>query len=217
MSRGKNFNINVKPRDVLVDVKGLSADAGFAYLKFWMHHHLHGEPLPPREEQVEDFDEYFRDLLDMKNVRTWRKARDELVKKARLRVTEDGRLYIGRTMREVGKAETPEGSDSGGDSGGGQPRLPFTVVRNSGDEPGGRPGKVATSADVPPNIEQCSGEVRPNIGRSSADVARQPIDLKRNWVRPFRVFFPSIPFDSEVVAALMDPPRARGDPATLRA
>jgi len=217
MSRGKNFNINVKPRDVLVDVKGLSADAGFAYLKFWMHHHLHGVPLPPREEQVEDFDEYFRDLLDMKNVRTWRKARDELVKKARLRVTEDGRLYIGRTMREVGKTETPDDSESGGDNGGGQPRLPFTVVRNSGDEPVGRPGKVATSGDVPPNIEQCSGEVRPNIERSSPDVARQVVDIERNKGRPFIVSSPPSHFDSDVAAALMASPRARGDPASFRA
>jgi hypothetical protein len=37
-----------------------------------------------------------RPLGDMKNVRTWRRARDELLKKARIRVPHDGRLYIGR-------------------------------------------------------------------------------------------------------------------------
>jgi hypothetical protein len=49
MGREKQFNINVKPRDVLADVHDVSDSAGLAYLKFWMHHALHGEPLPPRD------------------------------------------------------------------------------------------------------------------------------------------------------------------------
>lgn len=227
---GKNFNANVKCRDALLDMKGLSPDAGFAYFKFWMHHHLHGVPLPPREEQVDDADEYFRDLLDMKNVRTWRKARDELVAKARIRVTEDGRFYMRRTMREVGREDGPwdledddEGSESGGggEQGGGvggapasgQGRLPLMrVVSKSVDQPVDGSGEVATSADVCPNIGGSSGDVCPNIGRSSADVAIQPIENKRKWVRPFIVSSSPSPFDHEFAAALMAPPRARGDP-----
>ena len=58
MTREKTFNINVKPRDLLVDVKGLTADAISAYVKFWMHHHLHGEPLPPAGADVPDQDKY---------------------------------------------------------------------------------------------------------------------------------------------------------------
>lgn len=226
---GKNFNANVKCRDLLIDLQGLSDGAAAAFMKFWMHHHLHGVPLPPREEQVDDVDEYFRDLLGMKNVRTWRKARDELVGKARLRVTDEGRFYMRRTMREVGREDGPwdvedddEGSESGGGShgggiggapAGGQGRLPLMrVVGKSVDQPVDGSGEVATSGDVCPNIEGSSGDVCPNIGRSSADVAIQPIENKRKWVRPFIVSSSPSHFDHEFAAALMAPPRARGDP-----
>ena len=219
---GKNFNINVKPRDLLVDVKGLSADAGFAYLKFWMHHHLHGEPLPPREERVEDADEYFRDLLDMKNVKTWRRARDELVAKARIRVTDDGRYYIGRTMREVGGEEPDGGAGSDeGDPAGGQGALPLRLVGKPVDRPvddaGTKMGRPDTSGEVRVKFERTSGEVCPKFGRSSGEVAFQPFDIKRNWCRSF--MFSSSPshFDHEVAAALMVAPRARGDPFGGRA
>lgn len=236
---GKNFNANVKCRDALLDMKGLSPDAGFAYFKFWMHHHLHGVPLPPREEQVDDVDEYFRDLLDMKNVRTWRKARDELVAKARIRVTEDGRFYMRRTMREVGREDGPwdlededaeggPGSESGGGSAGGgagvvgggrQSSLPLMrVVGKSVDQPVDGAGQAATSGDVSPNIGRCSGDVCPNIGRSSADVACQPLDITRNRGRPFIVSSLPSPLDHEVVVAESRfPARARGDPGLATA
>lgn len=206
MTREKNFNIDVKPRDLLVDVKGLSADAGFAYLKFWMHHHLHGEPLPPAEEDVPDQDEYFRDLLDMKNVRTWRRARTELLKKARLRLTEDGRLYIGRTMRDLAKRKerkSPSDDDDGkGGNGGNQPRLPFTVVDNTVDKRVDAPGKAAESGEVRPNIERSSPEVRQN---------RAPKSLISHETRCTPSY--SSPFDEDhevVVAGTRF--RARGDP-----
>lgn len=228
--RRKNFNINVKPRDVLVDIKGLSAGAVLAFLRFWMHHHLHGEPLPPAEERVEDVDEYFRELLDMKNVRTWRKARDELLAKARIRQTPDGRFYIGRTMRELGGVapdddENEGGNDTGAQGGGngGQGRLPLMRVVRSAvgkpvDDAVDGAGKAATSAEVPSNFATSSGEVPPNIDGSSPDVAIQPVDIQRNWVRPFIVSSSSTPFDHEVVVAVpFGAARARGDPATVRA
>lgn len=224
--RRKNFNINVKPRDVLVDIKGLSAGAVLAFLRFWMHHHLHGEPLPPAEERVENVDEYFRELLDMKNVRTWRIARDELLAKARIRQTPDGRFYIGRTMREVGGVapdddEDEGGSDSGTQGGGNgrQGSLPLMrVVGGSVGKPVDGVGKVATSEEVRPNIATSSGEVPSNIDGSSPDVAIQPVDIQRNWVRPFIVSSSSTPFDHEVVVAVpFGTARARGDPATARA
>lgn len=228
---GKNFNANVKCRDALLDMKGLSPDAGFAYFKFWMHHHLHGVPLPPREEQVEDADEYFRDLLDMKNVRTWRKARDELLAKARIRITDDGRFYMRRTMREVGREDGPwdvEGDDDGGsETGGGgatgggeggrQSSLPLMrVVGKSVDQPGDGLGQAAGSGDVSPNIEGSSGDVCPNIGRSSADVAGQVLDITRNRGGPFIVFsLPSPLIHEVVVAESRFSARARGDPGGL--
>ncbi len=227
MSRRKNFNINVKPRDVLVDIKGLSAGAVLAFLRFWMHHHLHGEPLPPAEEKVADVDEYFRELLDMKNVRTWRKARDELLAKARLRQMPDGRFYIGRTMRDAGYPVPDDDKDKGGgDSGsqgggnsGGQGSLPLMrVVGGAVGKPVDGAGKAAASDEVRPNIATSSGEVPSNIERSSPDVAHQPVDITRNWVRPFIVSSTSTPFDHEVVVAVpFGAARARGDPATARA
>jgi hypothetical protein len=236
MTRKKNFCIGVYPRDLLADIKGLSADAGFAYVKFWMHHHLHGEPLPPAEEHVPDQDEYFRDLLDMKNVRTWRRARDELVKKARLRLTEDGRFYIGRTMRDLARRNDRKmapgddddhgsGSDNGS-TGGGQSRLPFSVVSNDVDRPGkpvDRPGKAAESGEVRPNIGQSSGEVRSNIERSSGEV--RPNRRGKSLILPesrgalsCSSLFYSSHFNHEVVVAgTRFPARARGDPPTVRA
>lgn len=230
---GKNFNANVKCRDALLDMKGLSPDAGFAYFKFWMHHHLHGVPLPPREEQVDDVDEYFRDLLDMKNVRTWRKARDELVAKARIRVTDDGRFYMRRTMREVGREDGPwdlEDEDDGSESGGGgapggegaggrQSSLPLMrVVSKSVDQPVDGPGRAATSGDVSPNIGGSSADVCPNIRRCSAEVAGQPLDITRNRGGPFIVFSLPSPLDHEVVVAESRfSARARGDPSGLGA
>lgn len=227
---GKNFNINVKPRDLLVDMKGLSADAGFAFVKFWMHHHLHGEPLPPREEKLDDVDEYFRDLLDMKNVKTWRRARDELVAKARIRMTDDGRYYIGRTMRELGDdgEEPSEGGEEpssgaagagGGESGAGQTVLPLrrvaAPVGKSVDDPVDDAGQPAASPEVRVKFGRSSGEVCPKFGRSSGEVAFQPIDSIGFRVPPF--MFSSTPslFNHEFVAALMAPPRARGDPPAV--
>lgn len=224
--RRKNFNINVKPRDVLVDIKGLSAGAVLAFLRFWMHHHLHGEPLPPAEERVENVDEYFRELLDMKNVRTWRIARDELLAKARIRQMPDGRFYIGRTMREAGYPVPDDDKDKGGSDpeaqgggNGGQGSLPLMrVVGGSVGKPVDGAGKVATSEEVRPNIATSSAEVPSNIDASSPDVALQPVDIPRNWGRPFRVSFSSTPFNHEVVAAVpFGAARARGDPEAVRA
>lgn len=222
---GKNFNINVKPRDLLVDVKGLSADAGFAYVKFWMHHHLHGEPLPPREERIDDVDEYFRDLLDMKNVKTWRRARDELVAKARIRVTEDGRYYIGRTMRELADDEEPsDGGAEPGDqgAGGAQRALPLmrvvaglasAPVDGSVGNPVDGAGQPSGSGEVHPKFERSSGEVRANFDRSSGEVAFQPIDIIGFRVPPFMFFSLPSPLDHEVVVAESRfSARARGDP-----
>ena len=219
--RRKNFNINVKPRDVLVDIKGLSEGAVAAFLKFWMHHHLHGEPLPPAEERVDDVDEYFRDLLDMKNVRTWRKARDELVAKARIRMTTEGRYYIGRTMREVGGVEPDDDEDDGGadQGGGGQGSLSLTVVRNSVDELVDDMGQAAGSPDGCPNIATSSGEVPPNIERSSSDVGGQVIDFQENRGRPFMFSSTPSPSSHAVVAVTESRCRAgaRDGPGAIRA
>lgn len=178
MTSTKTFVIGVKPRDVLVDIKGLPDYATNAYIRFWMLHALHGEPLPPREEKKprEEWDAWFRDKLDMKNVRTWIKARDELLRLAKIRMTDDGRLYIGRTMRDAEKRRggdvskwsgepDPQGAlELGGahwaQSAEGRARHAPPVhepVEQAVDDAGER----ATSAEVPPNFARTSADVRP--------------------------------------------------------
>lgn len=163
--RDKNFAIDVKPRDALLDVRGLSPEATGIFFKFWMLHHLHGEPLPPREEQrpPSEWDEWFRDELDLKNVRSWRRIRDELLTKARLRQAPDGRLYMGRTRRELmakqrwnGPAEDDENDQRAGMS------DPQETVEKPVEVAGMEPEQPDTSADVRANIDRSSPDHRPN-------------------------------------------------------
>jgi hypothetical protein len=72
VSSSKAFVIPVMARDALHDMKGLSLEAKGALFSFWMLHEMHREPLPPREEKRprDEWDEWFRDKLDLKNVRT---------------------------------------------------------------------------------------------------------------------------------------------------
>jgi len=223
VSSTKTFVIAVKPRDVLVDLKGLPDFATNAYMRFWMLHALHGEPLPPREEKKprEEWDAWFRDKLDMKNVRTWIKARDELLRLAKIRMTDDGRLYIARTMREAERRRGGDESKWGGDSD--QGGFEFTGVHwaqtpegraehgPSVDDPVEKtvdvPGKLATSAEDRPNFARTSPEDRP-IWLSNPLILRGRADSSS---------YSYSKSDHEVVVVRLGAPRARGDPLRLSA
>lgn len=210
MAKQKQFRLDVFPRDVLADVHDLDANAGFAYLKFWMHHALHGEPLPPRDVKKPraEWDEWFRDLLGMKNVRTWRNARDELLKLGKIRQADDGRLYIGRTMRD---AERKRGGDplkwSDDDRQGKLCLEGMHCAQRRVEKPVGDPVSISDSPEVRPNIAQTSPDVRP---------IRLPNPLILRGSRAALSYSQSK--SHEVVAVISTvAARARGDPAAFRA
>lgn len=213
MSSSKAFVLSVLLRDALHDMKGLSPEACGVFTKFWFLHEMHREPLPPREEKVpvSEWDEWFRDKLDMKNVRTWRRIRDELLAKAKVRRTDDGRLYIGRTMRAVVQKRGEDPARWGGESD--QSSLDLQGV-HAAQLPQERVEKPVDGAGE----ETGSGDVRANIGQSLGDV--RPILLPKSLIfhgsRPALSYSNSQSF-SDVAAALMASPRARGDPASFRA
>lgn len=217
MSSTKTFNINVKPRDVLVELKGVKPGPANAYIRFWMLHALHGEPLPPREEKIDrdEWDEWFRDKLDFKNVRSWIGARDELLRLAKIRQADDGRLYIGRTMRAVEEKRGGDPSKWGGDSD--QGRLCLEGVHAAQRRGVAQPpeDKVVDKPVESAGEDRQSVDVCPNIGRSSAEV--RPIRLLKPLIfngsrGRSSLQVPSL-FMSVVAAVPFGAPRARGDPA----
>lgn len=164
MSSSKAFVLPVKLRDALVDLKGLSLEARGAFTTFWYLHEMARQPLPPREEKIPpaEWDEWFRDQLDMKNIRTWRRVRDELLAKARIRQADDGRLYIGRTMRAVAEKRGEDPSVYGGDT----PQRSLDLqgahhAQRRGDKPVDAPVQFPASPEVQPIIGQTSPDVRP--------------------------------------------------------
>jgi len=213
LSSSKAFVLPVKLRDALLDIKGLSPEAKGGYTQFWYVHEMYRQPLPPREEKLppSEWDEWFRDQLDLKNVRTWRRIRDELLAKARIRRDDDGRLYIGRTMRAVAEKRGEDQGKWGGETV--EPRLDLQGVHPAQirDKPVGQP--VEGAGQLP-----TSGEVRAMIGQTSPDV------------RPILVFKPLIRLEREpslsnskskshefVAAVPFAAPRARGDPTAVQA
>ncbi len=210
MSSKKNFAITVNPRDVMVDMKGVSEKATKAYLHFWMLHSLHGEPLPPREEKLprDEWDSWFRDKLDMKNVRTWFRARDELLSLGKIRQADDGRLYIGRTMRD---AEKRRGGDPSKWTGGDDPQGKLCLegvhcAQLPRDKRVDEPGEIAESVEVTSKIERTSRDVPPKFPFKSL--------ILFDW-RPALSYSNS--YSHEVVAVIpFAAARARGDPGSLR-
>lgn len=222
MSSSKTFNINVKPRDVLVDLKGVSPAATNAYIRFWMLHALHGEPLPPREEKIgrDEWDAWFRDKLDMKNVRSWITPRDELIALGKIRVADDGRLYIGRTMRDAEKRRGGDPSRWDGEGDDDQGALDLQGVHPAQRQRGTADGaqKVVEKPVEQPGEILISGEVRPKFGQTSPDV-------RPTWRPKCLIFHGTWAVSScsesksihEFVVVSHRYPRARGDPASLQA
>lgn len=219
MSSTKQFVVPVKPRDTLLDTSDLSLEAAGALFRFWMLHEMHREPLPPREEKLpkDAWDEWFRDKLFLKNVRTWRRVRDELLEKAKIRRADDGRLYIGRTMRAVEEKRGGDPSRWGGESDQLGLKLegvhaaqlgPQAAVEKPVPKPVDQPGELCQSGDVRPKIERTSGDDCPNW---------RPNPLIYNGTRPALSYSKSQSPHEVVVVIPFGAARARGDPAALRA
>lgn len=225
MSSNKAFVLPVMLRDALVDMKGLSPEAKGVFTQFWYVHELHREPLPPREERIpaSEWDEWFRDKLDMKNVRTWRRIRDELLKRAKIRRADDGRLYIARTMRAVERKRGGDATRWGGSEDDAQGGLDLAgahwaqtaegravhaaaAVDGAVDTPVDAVGELAQSGDVRAKFGQSSVEHRPNWRFNPLIWNESPAPLSYSESK-----------SHEVVAVLVVAARARGDPMPVRA
>ena len=176
MSSTKKFVLPVMLRDALVDLKGLSPEACGIFVKFWFLHEMHREPLPPREEKkpAGEWDEWFRAQMDLKSVRVWKRVRDELLAASKIRRADDGRLYIGRTMRAVAEKRGEDPARWGGESDQGSlllegvhPAQERAAPLSPALSPRGVDEVVGRSVDVPGELRQ-SGEIRERLPEVSA-------------------------------------------------
>lgn len=208
MSRRRSFVFDFFPQDFLGGVVGLPDDVVGVYVKLIALMHVYEGPLPPRTTRMarSEVDDWVRDKLGHKNIRTWLKAKRVLLADPdKLVELPDGRIINPRVARDL-EARRPRGDQGqgGGEKGGsGQGSLPFRVVDNAVDNPVEPPGQAATS-----------GDDRSIIGQSSADVrpirARKPLILPESrYLYPYPVS--RIPHEV-VVAGTRFRARARGDP-----
>lgn len=207
MSRRKSFVYDMYPQDFNDGVKGLDDRLVGVYIKLINLMRIEGGPLPPRKLRLHrsEFDEWIRDKLGHKNIRTWLRAKRELLADPdKLVELPDGRIVNPRTERDV-QAKRPKGGE--GDGGAGEQNvLPFdrptAVVDNPVGDAGEEPGEAAISVDD-----------RANIDRSSADVRsiRASKPLKSHHSR-CAFPYPYIRIPHEVVAAAGTRFRARDGP-----
>ncbi len=215
MSRRKSFVYDMYPQDFNDGVKGLPDEVVGQYVKLINLMRIEGGPLPPRKLRLprSGFDEWIRDKLGHKNIRTWLRAKRILLGDPdKLVELPDGRIANPRTERDLAerRARRRDDDDQGndGNGGGAQGNLPLRVVRNDVDESVEQGGEVAASGDDRANFDRSSGEVR-SIGcakplilaaigcASPSPCIHIPHDVAAVWTR-FRA-------------------RARGDPASARA
>lgn|GEM_PF-6446397 len=222
MTSTKAFVLPVKLRDALVDMKGLSPEARGVFVTFWFLHEMYREPLPPREEKkpAAEWDEWFRAQLDLKSVRVWRRVRDELLAAAKIRRADDGRLYIGRTMRAVEQKRGGDPARWGGESD--QGRLPLEGVHAAQAKPPkdlhAPQAPVDKPVDVAGELRQ-SGEVQPKIAEVSPKFGPNGLSnpLIYNGTGPALSYSKSKSLHEVVAAIPFGAARARGDPTALRA
>lgn len=224
MSRRKSFVYDMYPQDFNDGVKGFSDATIGIYIRLINLMRVEGGPLPPRRLTLscDEFDEWIRDKLNMKNVRTWRKAKAELLADPdKLVLLPDGRVANPRTERDVaaqrpsGRAKEPADDDDddddsgeGGAGGQGGLRLVGGSVGNPVDSPVNAPGKAAQSTEVPAKIGGSSAKHR-------AMRAYKP--LKSNDFRCVSPY-PCIPVSLMMLQLpSLVAPRARGDPFGCRA
>ncbi|HZQ01402.1 MAG TPA: hypothetical protein VFB13_17790 [Reyranella sp.] len=216
MSRRKSFVYDMYPQDFNDGVKGLPDEVVGVYVKLINLMRIEGGPLPPRKLRLAraEFDEWIRDKLGHKNIRTWLRAKRVLLGDPdKLVELPDGRIANPRTERDLAKRRHDDDDSSAG--GNGQTVLPFRApsaaavheaVDDVGDERGTDGEQVAASGDDRSNFGRSSGEVRP---------IRAAKSLKSPGFRCASPY-PCIRIPHESVAAVMTvAARARGDPRAV--
>lgn len=222
MSRRRSFVFDMYPQDFMSGVVGLDDATVGVYIKLINLMHMYEGPLPPRSARLhrDEFDEWLRDKLGHKNIRTWLRAKRVLLGDPdKLLELPDGRIVNPRVQRDLAKRmQRPPseggggegeqgGGNGGGQGGGGQRSLPFQVVDGGVDKPVGKDGETPGQAAV-------RGNDRPNIEQSSADVrsirAANPLKSPGSrCVYPYP--YTLIPLQVAVVGTRFRA-RARGDP-----
>ena len=207
MSRRKSFVYDMYPQDFNDGVKGFAPATIGIYVMLINLMRVEGGPLPPRrlKKPRDEFDEWIRDKLNLKNVKTWLKAKRELLADPdKLVELPDGRIANPRTERDMARRGGGQGGDSG-DEGDGQNVLPFDrSVDEAVDGPVDQPGEQVAST-----------EVIDNFRGSSAN------DLRMRASKPLKSFnvrcalpYPYIHIPHEAVAVIGTvAARARGDPS----
>ena len=223
MGRRKSFVYDMYPQDFNDGVKGFSPATVGIYIMLINLMRVEGGALPPRrlKKPRGEFDDWIRDKLNLKNVKTWRNAKAELLADPdKLVELPDGRIANPRTERDIAAKRGGEGGSGGQEDearDGAEERanvLPFdrstpaVSVGNSVDDAVEGPGKETLSTEVIEKICGSSSEVMSIGPRKSL------ISLTIGCVSPS----PCIPV-SLLGLRLPSPasPRARGDPLALRA
>jgi len=222
MSRRRSFVYDMFPQDFMSGVVGMPDEVVGVYIKLINLMHMYEGPLPPKSarQAPSEFDEWVRDKLGHKNIRTWRRAKRLLLADAdKLVEMPDGRIINPRVARDLAKRASngqrpPEeeqgggGGGSGGGSGGaggGQGKLPLRVV----DNPVEPEGQAAASGDDRANIGRCSGDVRSMRDRKSLKSRESPSLYPYPYIR--------IPLQVAVVGTRCRArPQAGGDPWAAR-
>lgn len=212
VTRRKSFVYDMFPQDFNDGVKGFSPATIGIYVMLINLMRVEQGPLPPRRlrKRRDEMDEWIRDKLGLKNVKTWLKAKAELLDDPdKLVELPDGRVANPRTERDLAGKRKPEdggSGESGGGDGGGQQTL--RLVGKGVDEPVRDAGERAASPEVIEKIGGSFAEV-PAMG------AAKPLILRAiGCASPS----PCIPVSlHEVAAVMVIAARARGDPASFRA
>lgn len=216
MSRRKSFVYDFYPQDFNDGVKGFSPATIGIYVMLINLMRVEGGPLPPRrlKKPRAEFDEWIRDKLNLKNRKTWLKAKTELLADPdKLVELPDGRVANPRTERDLAGKRGGEG-ESGEGGGGRQNVLPFDrtasaeAVDDAVDEPVHGPGEAAASPEVIDKFRGTSANVLP-IGRRKSLIFPAIGCASPSPCIPISLHELQLP--SPVA------PRARGDPAALRA
>ncbi len=217
MSRRKSFVYDMYPQDFNDGVKGLHPSVVGVYIMLINLMRVEGGVLPPRHIKMphSGYDEWIRDKLGFKNVKTWLKAKRVLLADSdKLVELPDGRVANPRTERDVA-AKRPK--DGNGGAGGEENVLPFDrasavgPVGKSGDDVGDNDGETREKPAA-------SSEVRKNFRKTSCEVLK--IRASKPLKSPdFRCAlpYPYIRIPLQVAAVGVPLPRARGDPAAAQA
>lgn len=165
-----------------------------------------GDGSLPDERTAEGVEWHVR-MLAVRDARTVRRVVGELLKKGKLKRLDDGRLTNARVEEDMRRREG--GGGAGGKGGG--PKVPADAPLLRAIE-GGRSAQapVGNPVDEPGQVDEMP-DSRSTVGRQSLDSRPSRAEFL-NLFKGRRLSEEKSREDHEFAAALMAPPRARGDP-----